>query len=360
MARPAPSCKCRMAATIAAPSASFPSGAGQQPQRADGCGGGRSAPPGGKRLCRNRADRGGPDLLWRRPAGQRPRWGPWWKRCCGMVPELKRLRLSSIDSIEADPVLMRVIAEEERLMPHFHLSAQSGDDMILKRMKRRHTSADTIALLRRGAALSPRSGLRRRPDRGLSHRKRGDVRKQPEAGGRCRPLAACMSFLSAPPRHAGRRMPQLPRAHGEGTGCPAPRPKGAAALTARLESLTGAATWCWRNGRHRPHALLHAGRHLVRRAEPGTLLAAHHHRPQRRSSDRHVSRHEDIRRSPAAAHFLRPAEVRPGQDRPGRDPDQEETGCRHHCGTGRGPDPRRHGRRPRPPKLAQARGQEPL
>jgi len=62
-----------------------------------------------------------------------------------LVPDLKRLRLSSIDSIEADPALMRTIAEEERLMPHFHLSAQSGDDLILKRMKRRHSRADTIA-----------------------------------------------------------------------------------------------------------------------------------------------------------------------------------------------------------------------
>jgi threonylcarbamoyladenosine tRNA methylthiotransferase MtaB len=62
-----------------------------------------------------------------------------------MVPELKRLRISSIDSIEADEDFMRAIAEEERLMPHFHLSAQSGDDMILKRMKRRHTRKDTIA-----------------------------------------------------------------------------------------------------------------------------------------------------------------------------------------------------------------------
>jgi threonylcarbamoyladenosine tRNA methylthiotransferase MtaB len=62
-----------------------------------------------------------------------------------LVPDLKRLRLSSIDSIEADAHLMRAIAEEERLMPHFHLSAQSGDDMILKRMKRRHGRADTIA-----------------------------------------------------------------------------------------------------------------------------------------------------------------------------------------------------------------------
>jgi threonylcarbamoyladenosine tRNA methylthiotransferase MtaB len=74
------------------------------------------------------------------------------------VPAVKRLRLSSIDSIEADDELMRAIAEEERLMPHFHLSVQSGDDMILKRMKRRHSRADTIAFcesvrrLRPGAA----------------------------------------------------------------------------------------------------------------------------------------------------------------------------------------------------------------
>ena len=62
-----------------------------------------------------------------------------------LVPAIKRLRISSIDSIEADPELMRAIAEEERLMPHFHLSVQSGDDIILKRMKRRHARRDTIA-----------------------------------------------------------------------------------------------------------------------------------------------------------------------------------------------------------------------
>jgi tRNA A37 methylthiotransferase MiaB len=58
---------------------------------------------------------------------------------------LKRLRLTSIDSIEADPELMDVIAGEERVMPHIHLSLQSGDNMILKRMKRRHAREDSIA-----------------------------------------------------------------------------------------------------------------------------------------------------------------------------------------------------------------------
>jgi len=73
-----------------------------------------------------------------------PTLGALVRKILKLVPELKRLRISSIDSIEADDELMRAIAEEERLMPHFHLSAQSGDDMILKRMKRRHSRADTI------------------------------------------------------------------------------------------------------------------------------------------------------------------------------------------------------------------------
>jgi len=65
------------------------------------------------------------------------------------VPDLKRLRLSSIDTVEADDDLLRALAEEERLMPHLHLSLQAGDDLILKRMKRRHLRADAIALVER-------------------------------------------------------------------------------------------------------------------------------------------------------------------------------------------------------------------
>ncbi len=74
-----------------------------------------------------------------------PSLGQLVRKILKLVPEVKRLRLSSIDSIEADPELLRAVAEEERLMPHFHLSAQSGEDMILKRMKRRHSRKDTIA-----------------------------------------------------------------------------------------------------------------------------------------------------------------------------------------------------------------------
>ncbi len=71
------------------------------------------------------------------------------------VPDLARLRISSIDSVEADEALMDVIANDRRLMPHLHLSLQSGDDMILKRMKRRHSRADAIAFCRQVRELRP-------------------------------------------------------------------------------------------------------------------------------------------------------------------------------------------------------------
>jgi threonylcarbamoyladenosine tRNA methylthiotransferase MtaB len=71
------------------------------------------------------------------------------------VPELRRLRLSSIDQVEADPDLMRAIAEEPRLMPHLHLSLQSGADMILKRMKRRHVRADAVRFCEEVRRLRP-------------------------------------------------------------------------------------------------------------------------------------------------------------------------------------------------------------
>ncbi len=71
------------------------------------------------------------------------------------TPELRRLRLSSIDQVEADPDLIAAMAEEERLMPHLHLSLQSGDDMILKRMKRRHSRAEAVAFCARLRRLRP-------------------------------------------------------------------------------------------------------------------------------------------------------------------------------------------------------------
>jgi threonylcarbamoyladenosine tRNA methylthiotransferase MtaB len=84
-----------------------------------------------------------------------PRLGDLVRRILRLVPALPRLRLSSIDSIEADPALIAALGEEPRLMPHLHLSLQSGDDLILKRMKRRHGRADAVAFCAEVRRLRP-------------------------------------------------------------------------------------------------------------------------------------------------------------------------------------------------------------
>lgn len=84
-----------------------------------------------------------------------PRLGRLVKTILRQVPDVRRLRLSSIDSIEADPELLEAIATENRLMPHLHLSLQAGDDMILKRMKRRHLRDDSIRFCAEVRALRP-------------------------------------------------------------------------------------------------------------------------------------------------------------------------------------------------------------
>src|SRR6202047_4893763 len=84
-----------------------------------------------------------------------PKLGALVKQILKHVPELKRLRLSSIDSVEADRDLLDAFANDERLMPHLHLSLQAGDDLVLKRMKRRHLRADAIAFCRQLRRLRP-------------------------------------------------------------------------------------------------------------------------------------------------------------------------------------------------------------
>jgi threonylcarbamoyladenosine tRNA methylthiotransferase MtaB len=91
----------------------------------------------------------GPDLPGR------PRLGQMVRRLLALVPELPRLRLSSLDPAAIDDDLWRLLAEEPRLMPHLHLSLQHGDDLMLKRMKRRHSRADALAAAARARALRP-------------------------------------------------------------------------------------------------------------------------------------------------------------------------------------------------------------
>jgi threonylcarbamoyladenosine tRNA methylthiotransferase MtaB len=91
----------------------------------------------------------GPDL----PGS--PTLGQMVKRLLALVPELPRLRLSSLDPAAIDEDLWWLIAEEPRLMPHLHLSLQAGDDMILKRMKRRHSRANVVNLIERARRMRP-------------------------------------------------------------------------------------------------------------------------------------------------------------------------------------------------------------
>ena len=143
-AAPAPSCRCRTAATIAAPSASFPFGRGNSRSVAMG-----AVVDDVRRLVANDYREivlTGVDITgYGADLPGAPKLGTLVKQILKHVPELERLRLSSIDSVEADRELLDALARDARLMPHLHLSLQSGDDLILKRMKRRHSRDDAIA-----------------------------------------------------------------------------------------------------------------------------------------------------------------------------------------------------------------------
>lgn len=98
----------------------------------------------------------GVDLTsWGADLPSEPRLGDLVLRILKLVPDLPRLRISSIDSVEVDPAFMQAIATEPRLMPHLHLSLQHGDDLILKRMKRRHLRDDAIRFAKEARALRP-------------------------------------------------------------------------------------------------------------------------------------------------------------------------------------------------------------
>jgi threonylcarbamoyladenosine tRNA methylthiotransferase MtaB len=167
-----------------------------------------------------------------------PTLGQLVRKILKLVPEVRRLRLSSIDTIEADPELMAAIADEERLMPHFHLSAQSGDNLILKRMKRRHTRDDTIAFC---------SAVRRhRPDAAFGADLIAGFPTETEAM-----FQQSMNLIddaglsvlhvfpfSARPGTPAARMPQLDKAVARERAARL-RAKGDRALAARLSALVG-------------------------------------------------------------------------------------------------------------------------
>ncbi|ARQ12061.1 MiaB-like tRNA modifying protein [Rhizobium etli] len=140
-----------------------------------------------------------------------PTLGLLAKTLLKQIPDIRRLRLSSIDSIEADAHLMDLIAEEPRFMPHLHLSLQHGDDMILKRMKRRHSRADALRFIEDVRRLRPEMSFGADMIAGFPTETEemfaNAVRLAEEAG-----IAHLHVFPYSPrPRTPAARMPQLDR-----------------------------------------------------------------------------------------------------------------------------------------------------
>ena len=133
-----------------------------------------------------------------------PKLGTLVKQILKHVPELKRLRLSSIDSVEADRDLIDAFARDERLMPHLHLSLQAGDDLILKRMKRRHCAPGRHRVLRHAAPAAAGHGVRRRPYRRLPDRDGRDVRQLARSRRAMRIDAPARLSILGAAGHAGR------------------------------------------------------------------------------------------------------------------------------------------------------------
>jgi len=167
------------------------------------------------------------------------RFGALVKRILKAIPELARLRLSSIDSVEADNDLIDALANEPRLMPHLHLSLQSGDDLILKRMKRRHRRADAIAFCNQVRRLRPDvafgadiiAGFPTETDEMFAH----SLTLVEECG-----LTQLHVFPFSPrPGTPAARMPQIPRDVVKERARRL-REKGGAALRAHLDTQVGA------------------------------------------------------------------------------------------------------------------------
>jgi threonylcarbamoyladenosine tRNA methylthiotransferase MtaB len=171
----------------------------------------------------------------------RPSLGSMVRQLLAAVPELKRLRLSSLDPAEIDPALWRLFAEEARLLPHLHLSLQAGDDLILKRMRRRHSRQTAIAVARRARALRPEVALGADLIAGFPTESEDMFRRSLDLVEECGLAFLHVFPYSARPGTAASRMPQLapPVARERAARL---RAAGAAALAADLAARVGSET----------------------------------------------------------------------------------------------------------------------
>jgi threonylcarbamoyladenosine tRNA methylthiotransferase MtaB len=168
----------------------------------------------------------------------RPSLGEIVRRLLAAVPDLPRLRLSSLDPAEIDEELWRLIAEEPRLMPHLHLSLQAGDDLILKRMKRRHSRAQAIAVARRARRLRPEVALGADLIAGFPTETDGMFRRSLELIAECSLAFVHVFPYSARPGTPAARMPPVPDAVVKERASQL-RQAGEAALSAELQARIG-------------------------------------------------------------------------------------------------------------------------
>jgi len=167
------------------------------------------------------------------------RLGALVQRLLRELPELERLRLSSIDSVEADRDLLDALANESRLMPHLHLSLQHGDDLILKRMKRRHTRADAIRFCATVRALRPDVAFGADIIAGFPTESDDAFARSRDLVEECGLTQLHVFPFSARPGTPAARMPQLDRALIKERAARL-RETGEAALAAHLASEVGA------------------------------------------------------------------------------------------------------------------------
>ena len=167
------------------------------------------------------------------------RLGALVKRILREVPELARLRLSSIDSVEADADLLDAFADEPRLMPHLHLSLQAGDDLILKRMKRRHARADAIAFCDQVRRLRPDVAFGADIIAGFPTEDEAAFARSLDLVDECGLSTLHVFPFSPRPGTPAARMPQLDRVLVK-ERARLLREKGDAALRAHLETQVGA------------------------------------------------------------------------------------------------------------------------
>ncbi|HYF53613.1 MAG TPA: tRNA (N(6)-L-threonylcarbamoyladenosine(37)-C(2))-methylthiotransferase MtaB [Salinarimonas sp.] len=168
-----------------------------------------------------------------------PRLGALVKAVLRHVPALERLRLSSIDSVEADADLLDAIATEARLMPHLHLSLQAGDDLVLKRMKRRHGRADAIRFCAQVRALRPDIVLGADIIAGFPTEDEAMFARSLDLVEECGLTHLHVFPFSPRPGTPAARMPQVPREVAKDRARRL-RERGAAALARHLDGEVGA------------------------------------------------------------------------------------------------------------------------